>query len=118
MSQLARALRFCSEQAWRLRWGSLIACAVARAVALSPWSSSVQLALTLAAYDVEGDFRHVGLAWSGALVSLLGGCQLTVHFSTWMVSGLLCVENIPLMPTVDLTTIAMSRMPWSLEIHH
>ena len=53
VSQLSRAkarqetwlLRRRAEQAWRLRWGSLIACGVA----LSPshsWSSPVQLAQT------------------------------------------------------------------------
>ena len=70
VSQLARAkarqepwlLRRRVEQAWRMRWGSLIACAVARTVALS----LLELPRagvdgdTPAACDVERDFIHVG----------------------------------------------------------
>ena len=73
VSQLARAkvrqetwlLRRRAEQAWRLRWGSLIACAVARAVALSLLELPRAVGAdgnTPAAYDVERDFRHAGLA--------------------------------------------------------
>ena len=73
VSQLARAkarqetwlLRRRAEQAWRMRWGSLIACAVARAVALSLLELSRAVGAdgdTPAAYDVERDFIHVGLA--------------------------------------------------------
>ena len=70
VSQLARAkarqepwlLRRRAEQAWRMRC-SLIACAVAHAVALS----LLELPRAIgadgdAAYDVERDFVHVGLA--------------------------------------------------------
>ena len=72
VSQLARAkarqepwlLRRRVEQAWRMRWGSLIACAVARAVALSLLELPRTGADgdTPAACDVERDFIHVGLA--------------------------------------------------------
>ena len=73
VSQLARAkarqetwlLRRRSEQAWRMRWGSLIACAVARAVALSLLELPRAVGAdgdTPAGYDVERTFHHVGLA--------------------------------------------------------
>ena len=73
VSQFARAkarqepwlLRRRSEQAWRLRWGSLIACAVARAVALSllelPRAVGVDGDIP-AGHDVERAFLHVGLS--------------------------------------------------------
>ena len=71
VGQLARAkawqepwlLRRRAEQAWRMRWGSLIACAVARAVALSLPELPRAIGAdgdTPAAYDVERDFIHVG----------------------------------------------------------
>ena len=51
------------EQAWRLRWGSLLSCA-ARAVAMSsldlPGSRGSDGTCPLP-HDVERDFRHVGL---------------------------------------------------------
>ena len=53
------------QQAWRLRWGSLLSCTTACAVA----SSMLELpgargadGNTPALHDVEQDFRHVGLA--------------------------------------------------------
>ena len=52
------------EQAWRLRWGSLLSCAVARAVAMSlldlPGSRGAD-GTCPQAHDVERDFRHAGL---------------------------------------------------------
>ena len=54
-----------AEQAWRMRWGGMLACTVARAVASS------LLGLTHshggdgnvpAAHEVDGDHRYVGLA--------------------------------------------------------
>ena len=64
LSSLARAesrsvpplLRKRVEQAWRLRWGSLFSCTVARAV-----GSSLRGGLCLASHEVERDFRHAGL---------------------------------------------------------
>ena len=51
------------EQAWRLRWGSLLSCAAARAVAMSllhlPGSRGSDG--TCLPHDVERDFRHAGL---------------------------------------------------------
>ena len=53
------------EQAWRLQWGSLLSCTVARAVAMS----LLELPGTRGAdgvcpptHEVERDFRYVGLA--------------------------------------------------------
>ena len=72
LSALARAkarslrplLRKRAEQAWRLRWGSLISCTVARAVAMSllglPGVRGAD-GLCPPSHDVERDFRHVGL---------------------------------------------------------
>ena len=52
------------EQAWRLRWGSLLSCAAARAVAMSlldlPGSRGSDGVCPLP-HDVERDFRHAGL---------------------------------------------------------
>ena len=52
------------EQAWRLRWGSLLSCAVARAVAMSlldlPGSRGADGIFPLS-HDVERDFRLAGL---------------------------------------------------------
>ena len=54
-----------AEQAWRMRWASIIACSVARAVAVSvlnlPRLTGADGNTPLAC-DVERDFRHVGLA--------------------------------------------------------
>ena len=52
------------EQAWRLRWGSFLSCAAARAVAMSlldlPGSRGSDGTCPLP-HDVERDFRHAGL---------------------------------------------------------
>ena len=52
------------EQEWRLRWGSLLSCAAARAVAMSlldlPGSRGSDGVCPLP-HDVERDFRHAGL---------------------------------------------------------
>ena len=52
------------EQAWRLRWGSLLSCSAARAVAMSlldlPGSRGADGYCPLP-HDVEQDFRHAGL---------------------------------------------------------
>ena len=52
------------EQAWPLRWGSLLSCAAARAVAMSlldlPGSRGSDGTCPLP-HDVERDFRHAGL---------------------------------------------------------
>ena len=69
VSQLARAkarqepwlLRRRSEQAWRLRWGSLIACAVALSLLELPRAVGAD-GDTPAGYDVERAFLHVGLS--------------------------------------------------------
>ena len=73
VSQLARAkargethlMRRRAEQAWRLRWGSILACAMARTVA----STMLELPCALgddgdtpASQDVEQDCRFAGLA--------------------------------------------------------
>ena len=72
LSSLARAearsvpplLRKRVEQAWRLRWGSLFSCTVARAVASSllelPGARGTD-GLCPASHEVERDFRHAGL---------------------------------------------------------
>ena len=53
------------EQAWRLRWGSLLSCGAARAVAMSllefPGVSGAD-GDTPASREVERDFVHAGLA--------------------------------------------------------
>ena len=58
-------LRRRAEQAWRMRWASLIAVQVARAVAESwlelPRASGADGDTPLT-HDVEVDFQHVGLA--------------------------------------------------------
>ena len=67
LSSLARAnvrslrplLRKRAEQAWRLRWGSLISCTVARAVTMSLLGGADGQCPPF--HDVERDFRHVGL---------------------------------------------------------
>ena len=52
------------EQAWRLRWGSLLSCSAVRAVAMSlldlPGSRGADGYCPLP-HDVEQDFRHAGL---------------------------------------------------------
>ena len=52
------------QQAWRLRWGSLLSCAAARAVAMSllhlPGSRGSDGVCPLR-HDVDRDFRHAGL---------------------------------------------------------
>ena len=73
LSQLAKArareevplMRRRAEQAWRLRWGAILGCAAAKAVA----SSLLDLChshggdgATPTTFDVECDFRHAGLA--------------------------------------------------------
>ena len=67
LSQLARArargeiplLRKRAEQAWRLRWGSMLSCTAARAVA----ASLLELpGATPPPHEVERDFRFAGLA--------------------------------------------------------
>ena len=72
-SQLAKArargerplMRLRAEQAWRLRWGAMFACAAARAVASSlldlPHSHGCD-GQTLSAHEVVGDHRYSGLA--------------------------------------------------------
>ena len=72
LSSLARAkvrsvpplLRKRVEQAWRLRWGSLFSCTVARAVASSllelPGARGADGACP-ASHEVERDFRNAGL---------------------------------------------------------
>ena len=59
-----RLMRLRAEQAWRMRWGVMFACAAARAVA----SSLLDLVhshgadgATPAAHEVEGDHRYAGL---------------------------------------------------------
>ena len=52
------------EQAWRMRWGAILACATARAVATSLFSLSTAHGAdgdTPPTYDVEVDHRYVGL---------------------------------------------------------
>ena len=73
LTQLARAkvrdetplMRRRVEQARRLRWGSLLSCVAARAVAMSllelPWVSGAD-GDTPASHEVERDFVHAGLA--------------------------------------------------------
>ena len=72
LTQLSRAkvretplMRRRVEQAWRLRWGSLLSCVAARAVALSllelPGVSGAD-GDTPASHEVERDFVHAGLA--------------------------------------------------------
>ena len=73
LSLLARAkvrsenhlLRKPVQQAWRLRWGSLLSCTTACAVASSmlelPWARGAD-GNTPALHDVEQDFRFAGLA--------------------------------------------------------
>ena len=68
VTQLARAkargetqlMRRRAEQGWRFRWGSILACAVARAVA----STMLELpgAHVLLSHDVEWECRFAGLA--------------------------------------------------------
>ena len=68
VSQLARAkargetnlMRRRAEQAWRLRWGSILACAVARTVA-STMFECVALMVTLLPHRMSSG-RFVGLA--------------------------------------------------------
>ena len=52
------------EQAWRLRWGSLLSCSAERAIAMSlldlPGSRGADRNCPLL-HDVEQDFRHPGL---------------------------------------------------------
>ena len=69
-SQLARArargerplLRLRAEQAWRMRWGAMFACAAARAVASSLLDLAHSHGAAPAAHEVEGDHRYAGLA--------------------------------------------------------
>ena len=52
------------EQAWRMRWGAILACATARAVATSLLSLCTSHGAdgdTLPTYEVEGDHRYAGL---------------------------------------------------------
>ena len=75
-SQEGWSLRRRAEQAWRMRWSSIISCSVARAVAES-WLELLRVSgadgdkpLT---HDVERDFQHVCLAlWVG----LVSPCRL------------------------------------------
>ena len=64
LRSLRPLLRKRAEQAWRLRWGSLISCTVARAVAMSllglPGVRGAD-GQCPPFHDVERDFRHVGL---------------------------------------------------------
>ena len=70
------------EQAWRLQWGSLLACTAARAVATSllelPGARGSD-GSTPPSHEVELDFRYAGLAWRKWLLVLTllirdGGC--------------------------------------------
>ena len=59
--QETRLMRKRAEKAWRLRWGGMLACAAAKAVAsslLDLFGGDGKAPLT---HEVEGDFRHVGL---------------------------------------------------------
>ena len=61
-----RIMRKRVEQAWRLRWLSLLGCAAARAFAASLLelrSSAGADGPTPHSHEVEGDFRGAGLAW-------------------------------------------------------
>ena len=56
-------MRKCAEQARRLRWGSLFSCTLAcrgYVSAGTPWGQGVD-GHCAPSYDVERDFRHVGL---------------------------------------------------------
>ena len=72
VSQLVRTLakretpvmRRRAEQGWRMRWGAMFACAVARAMAsslLEMLHSHGGDGRTPAAHKVEGDHHHTGL---------------------------------------------------------
>ena len=72
LSQLAKArsrqetalLRRRVEQAWRMRWGAILACATARAVATSLLNLCTAHGAdgdTPPAHEVEGDLRYAGL---------------------------------------------------------
>ena len=72
LSQLARArareevplLRRRAEQAWRLRWGAMLGCAAAKAVAsslLNLLDSHGGDGRTPASHEVDRDHRHAGL---------------------------------------------------------
>ena len=57
-------MRLRTEQAWRMRWGAMFACAAARAVASSLLDlvhSHGAVGATPAAHEVEGDHRYAGL---------------------------------------------------------
>ena len=73
VSQLARArarhetaiLQKCAEQAWRMRWGAMLSCAAAKAVATSLLGLRCAHGPdgdTPSTWEIEGEFRHVGLA--------------------------------------------------------
>ena len=54
-----------AEQAWRMRWGGMLACAVARAFASSLLDLSHSHGgdgITPASHEVDGDHRYAGLA--------------------------------------------------------
>ena len=67
MSQLAKArsreeiplMQRRVEQAWRLWWGSMLACASARAVASSPQGADGE---GLPSHEVDAEFWYAGLA--------------------------------------------------------
>ena len=60
-----------AEQAWRMRWGGMLACAAARAFAAlllqrsNVGGDGIQPLLS----DVLSEFRHVGLGWCGRVLS-------------------------------------------------
>ena len=74
LSQLARAraraeiplMRRRTEQAWRLRWGAIFACAAAKAVAsslLNMLDSHGGDGKTPLSHEVDSDHRYAGLTW-------------------------------------------------------
>ena len=60
-----RLLRRRAEQAWRMRWGAILSCAAAKAVAISMLDLRCAQGAdgdTPPSWEVEGDHRHAGLA--------------------------------------------------------
>ena len=71
------------EQAWRLRWGSLLSCIAARAVATIPLELLGVLGAdgdTPASHEVERDFGHAGLARGAFVVRCDGFVTVTDFF--------------------------------------
>ena len=94
-------LRRRAEQAWRMRWGGMLACAVARAFAASLLEQRSNVggdADPPLISDVLSEFRHAGLGWQRSFDFVMSSLFFRVKKNLFMSSRKLQVSPFDALP--------------------